>query len=346
MRDDNETQIITGQRGTMPPPSACPACGASPPAGLGIIRSRTGSGRNEPSFNWPAGHPGTRAPRPAPRPRRRSCRPRRGVRALVARDPVERHEQRRRVMHQIEQVIKPAARIGRPPNGEAWPASPIPATRPLGPTSGAPPFTGASCGITASFPSRYRCRPSPCAGLSPARSTTAAPPHPPVRPVGAPSPARRAGRRGTGTTGGSRVHCDSLGEGGARLYPCGIATATPQTFTVASGPAIPARKFPADARRVRTAPGPYPPDLSRCQVKGRKTPVPRVLLSATLAGPAPSGSTGTSRLCQGCSRPPRHHPDQAALSFTVLLRQAGGEGLSPPLESTAPHGARAVLCAR
>jgi len=33
---------------------------------------------------------------------------------------------------------------------------------------------------------------------------------------------------------GSRVHCDSLDEGGAQLYPCGIATATPQHFTVAS----------------------------------------------------------------------------------------------------------------
>jgi hypothetical protein len=38
------------------------------------------------------------------------------------------------------------------------------------------------------------------------------------------------------------------------------------------------------------------------------TPVPRVLLSATLAGPAPSGGAGTSRLCQGCSCPPRE-PD-------------------------------------
>src|SRR5262249_17965029 len=37
------------------------------------------------------------------------------------------------------------------------------------------------------------------------------------------------------------------------------------------------------------------------------------------------------------SRPPRHHPDQAALSFTTLLRQDSGEGLSPPLEMTAPR---------
>src|SRR5262249_62342673 len=35
---------------------------------------------------------------------------------------------------------------------------------------------------------------------------------------------------------GSRVHCDSLDEGGAQLCPCGIATATPQHFTMASRP--------------------------------------------------------------------------------------------------------------
>src|SRR5204863_7394935 len=51
------------------------------------------------------------------------------------------------------------------------------------------------------------------------------------------------------------------------------------------------------------------------------TLVPRVLLSVTLTGPAPSGSTDTSRLCRGCSRPPRRFPDQAAPSFTAPLRQ-------------------------
>src|SRR5439155_13964890 len=51
------------------------------------------------------------------------------------------------------------------------------------------------------------------------------------------------------------------------------------------------------------------------------TLVPRVLLSATLAGPAPSGSTDASRLCRGCSRPPRRFPGQAAPSFAALLRQ-------------------------
>ena len=37
------------------------------------------------------------------------------VRAPVTRNPAKRHDQRRRVMHEIEQVIKPAARIGRRP---------------------------------------------------------------------------------------------------------------------------------------------------------------------------------------------------------------------------------------
>jgi hypothetical protein len=43
---------------------------------------------------------------------------------------------------------------------------------------------------------------------------------------------------------------------------------------------------------------------------------------------------GPSRLCQGCSRPPRRYTDQAAPSYSDPLRQAAGEGLSPPLE---PH---------
>jgi hypothetical protein len=35
--------------------------------------------------------------------------------SLVTRDPAERHDQRRRVVHEVEQVIEPAARISRRP---------------------------------------------------------------------------------------------------------------------------------------------------------------------------------------------------------------------------------------
>ncbi len=37
------------------------------------------------------------------------------VRTMVARDPVERHKQHRRVTHEVEQVVEPAARIGHRP---------------------------------------------------------------------------------------------------------------------------------------------------------------------------------------------------------------------------------------
>jgi len=47
------------------------------------------------------------------------------------------------------------------------------------------------------------------------------------------------------------------------------------------------------------------------------TLVPCVLHSITLAEPTPSGSTGASRLCRGCSHPSRHLPGPAAPSFTV-----------------------------
>ena len=39
---------------------------------------------------------------------------------------------------------------------------------------------------------------------------------------------------------------ESIDERGAQLYPCGIATVTPQTFTVASRPVVTSRQeFPA-----------------------------------------------------------------------------------------------------
>jgi hypothetical protein len=97
---------------------------------------------------------------------------------------------------------------------------------------------------------------------------------------------------------------------------------------------------PRPDRRVRTAPGPDPPGFEPVSsLRDVKTPIPRVLLSLSLAGPAPSGSTDPSRLCQGCSRPPRHHPDQAALSYADLLRQARRRRSLTSTRTTAPHGA-------
>jgi hypothetical protein len=73
-----------------------------------------------------------------------------------------------------------------------------------------------------------------------------------------PSPTNRVGYTTTRQDqDGSRVHCNSLDEGGAQLYPCGLATTTPQHVTVASRAVthMTVRKFPAPIppARVRTA---------------------------------------------------------------------------------------------
>ena len=89
----------------------------------------------------------------------------------------------------------------------------------------------------------------------------------------------------------------------------------------------PPKEFPASQPSQGSTPrcAPLPAQIRQVRAGRAKrdvtTPVPLVLLSITLTGPAPSGSTGTSRLCQGCSHPPRHHPGQAAPSSTALLRQ-------------------------
>jgi hypothetical protein len=90
----------------------------------------------------------------------------------------------------------------------------------------------------------------------------------------------------------------------------------------------PASESPVHGRALQT--GPDPPGSSRRFAYGALPLVPLVHLLVSLAGPGPSGSTGPSRRCQGCSRPPLRLQDQAALSFTGLLRQPEGGALSSP----------------
>ncbi len=117
---------------------------------------------------------------------------------------------------------------------------------------------------------------------------------------------------------------------------CGLATVTPQTFTMAypdagfTGP----EGFPSSRNHHKNAPLPAHIHQIRPGITlgGFTTLVPRVLLSITLTGPTPSGSADAPRLCPGCSHPPRQLPDQAALSSTGPLRRPRDAGPSPPLE--------------
>ena len=123
---------------------------------------------------------------------------------------------------------------------------------------------------------------------------------------------------------------------------------SPHTGRRGRCPAIPLRprhEYAADLPRGLpagdfTRPGSRPPSAgvhrtpahihqvgAGVSLEGLYTLVPHVHLSVSLAGPGPSGSADPSRRCQGCSHPHRRLPDQAAPSFTGLLRQPG-EGSS------------------
>jgi hypothetical protein len=180
--------------------------------------------------------------------------------------------------------------------------------------------------------------------LSPARSTTAAPPRPDRSAVGAPSPTRPAGCRYAGQDP-ERFPC-SLWFAQRRRSPTmplrhrrEYAAVFPRSLPGSSCP--PPREFPAPQLHGRCAPLPAQIHQVRAGAasRGCHTPVPLVLLSVPLAGPRPSGSAGQSRRCQGCSHPPRHHPAQAAPSSTALLRQDQRRRSLTSPRTTAPHGA-------
>jgi hypothetical protein len=142
-----------------------------------------------------------------------------------------------------------------------------------------------------------------------------------------------AGRARGQPRDGSHVHHEPVDEHGAQLFPGSPATSTPQAFPMTTGPAstsaAPESSNPFQGL-PRAHPGPHPPGSSRFLSYGGSTTGSHELhLLIALTGPGPSGSAGPPRLCQGCSHPPRHLPDQAALSFTSLLRQAGGGPFHP-----------------
>lgn len=73
---------------------------------------------------------------------------------------------------------------------------------------------------------------------------------------------------------------------------------------------------PGQARRVRTATQPISARFELVEALKGVTPlVPHVHLSRSLTEPVPSGSTGTSRRCRGCSHPSPRLRGQAASNF-------------------------------
>jgi hypothetical protein len=115
--------------------------------------------------------------------------------------------------------------------------------------------------------------------------------------------------------------CRRGGHGECLRRNVGYAADLPRSLPGSS--CLPPREFPARHEgRLRAAPGPDPPGFEPVSHKGTVT-------HRFLAYSSPSRSPDPRHLAvltrpgfvRGCSRPPRHHPDQAALSSAALLRQ-------------------------
>ena len=150
--------------------------------------------------------------------------------------------------------------------------------------------------------------------------------------------------RGEPAPGGSRVHHDSLAGVGARLCPSGLATATPQPFTVASPgqlkttrPEVPFASTHVRTHRARPVSARFEPVNA---LKGVVTPVPRVLLSVSLAGPAPSGSPGHTPASSGLLPPSPAPPGSGCPQLQRPAATGRRRRSLTSTRTTAPHGAR------
>jgi hypothetical protein len=105
----------------------------------------------------------------------------------------------------------------------------------------------------------------------------------------------------------------------------------------------PRSSSPGTARPVRTATQPISARFELVEaLKGFTPLVPHVHLSRSLTGPMPSGSTGTSRRCRGCSHPHPRLRGQAASNFKRPATTGHRRSPSTPHGQTAPRGARRV----
>ena len=151
-------------------------------------------------------------------------------------------------------------------------------------------------------------------GLGPL--TSGPPPHPTGNSRQRTSPADRRNTDRRGTRGMVPTFTfQPFDRVGVQLCPPNLATACPQTFTVASRPATSTgQRVPHTTSAVRVCVAPRPRS-ARFEPLGLlrsfRTLVPHVHLSVSLAGPGPSGSTDPSRRCQGCFPPKPPVPEDS-----------------------------------
>ena len=164
---------------------------------------------------------------------------------LLPRTRSQRHQQERGIGDEIEQVVERCDEDHHEPNGAAWSGSPVPEPR----------------RVTAPRPTR-RCSPTTLLAFQHPHCSTCWPPSPCVRLSRTPTAGRHArdyyeasapprGHRSATDLPADSSRLDepegdrrmvptftqrSIGQGGAQLYSGSIATATPQTFTMASPP--------------------------------------------------------------------------------------------------------------
>jgi hypothetical protein len=156
--------------------------------------------------------------------------------ALVAPHPAPRHDEERRVIDKVGEVIEATVRIGRCPLVQlllhrVYPHLCLDEAR-------------ARCAGVHQRPPRSTCllrtrwTPSPCARLSRARTTTGPPSHPDSIGRRRTFPPTSWLLAGEGTAGMVPTFTLQPFDGvGVQLCPCNIATPTPQAFDVASRPA-------------------------------------------------------------------------------------------------------------
>ena len=252
----------------------------------------------------------------------------------VAPHPIPRNRQEGGIGDEVVEVIEPTMRIVGCPLMQLGLDPQYPQ---LGLDRGSGHDASVFTGDLLTFQSRRlrtRWVPSPCGRLSRPRTTTDPPSHRQAisRRHAFPLPPWLTGRKGdpAAVPTFTMQPFDGIG---AQLFPCSLATATPQAFTVASGrPSLDLPGVaPAELGEACTADRPTSTRFEPAStLEGVPPLVPAfVHLSVSLAGPGPSGGADPSRRCQGCSHPTPRLQDQAALSFNGLLRQPERWVLSP-----------------